>query len=124
MRQTKREHIGTILDRLPLCGCGCPDTVLELYRDVIAMASTQQRAFGWGESMADKSMAWLAMYVLDKAGLTEHGGGITGAWPTEDGNRVLAFLRATNCDSNLFWDANTESLNLEQLGPDLQYEKY
>jgi hypothetical protein len=41
---------------------------------------------------------WLTAYLCDALGWTEHGGGVGGAWLTDEGERALSNLRAALTD--------------------------
>lgn len=88
-----------LLHALPVCGCGVPGTVYDLYRRQLRVtARTDDRddwpTFGDRVDAADgnETLFYVVAYVLDHIEATEHGGGIGGAWLTDKGRRLLAIL--------------------------------
>lgn len=88
-------------DKLGFCGCGDPEDVMALFRDALAGLAAR-----WdgdpgdsGPELAvlplDDPRALLVRYALDAAGLAEHGGSVFGCWPSDEGRRLLEFLRET-----------------------------
>lgn len=88
-------------DGLGWCGCGVPDTVLDLvrrYLETTAWANedwnTRHDFRGRIERAAMSEDAWLLLeYVCDRADWTEHGGSVGGAWLTDKGREALAILQ-------------------------------
>lgn len=75
------------------CGCGDPTATFRLVAPALrALANSQ---LTWQErdaaTHADGDVRYLLWYVLDRAGLTEHGGSVPG-WLTDKGKQVLADL--------------------------------
>lgn len=112
------EHMAELLDKLGICGCSNDGTWL-LIRDILAtinedpcyrnpdkpyppyshataQASRICDLLGVDHSEADgdwPATYYIAMAVLDKAGLIEHGGGIRNSWLTDEGLEVLTYLK-------------------------------
>lgn len=101
--------------QLPVCGCGCPWPILAAYHAVLASIPVSgsddwpsavervERANTMydpdGDGTIDAFLYDVIGGVLDHMGATEHGGSITYAWRTDQGNRLLAMferLEATN----------------------------
>lgn len=88
------------------CNCGGPEETMRYIGRVLdeKMAifqggekqpmSTDER---WAEHKKllpfDSDRAWLVHYFLDSQGLTEHGGGVGGAWLTGKGRRLLEAIK-------------------------------
>lgn len=97
---------------LGFCGCGDPEGMAELARDYLRWLnacpgldavpiwsiSLETVAYeDWRArkpEMTDREELLLA-YLLDDKGLTEHGGSVYGAWPTDEGNAWLERLGVT-----------------------------
>lgn len=86
-------------ERLHWCRCGPPiltRNVICSYLNVISVDEITQKhtammkEFGC-ETIYDNSLLLCLAYVLDAAGITEHGSSVANAWPTEDGE-VFRFL--------------------------------
>lgn len=106
-------RMAELLDKLGICGCSSDDTWL-LVRDILttinedynapdqpynyatAQASRVCDLLGIDHSETDGNWPatyYLAMALLDRAGLIEHGSGIRNSWLTDEGLEVLAYLR-------------------------------
>lgn len=82
---------GQILD---FCCCGRPEDSLLFMRDVLAHIDGRNRKT-WDEWNADGAKLfatdgamYFTFYVLDKKGLTEHGGSVPG-WLTPKGREIM-----------------------------------
>jgi len=81
------------------CGCGDPDSVLDLVRRYLE--TTAWAWEDWGARHQERNAhaqmdqdAWMLLeYVCDAAGWTEHGGSVGGAWLTEEGRHALSILQ-------------------------------
>jgi hypothetical protein len=89
-------------DDLKVCGCGNPEEVYALVRDLLALAPFYQHpaevAERIGVSAEDYASGGLGAYymvlhALDAADLIEHGGGIGGSWLTHKGTRYLELMK-------------------------------
>lgn len=113
-----REAIRTFYyESLKWCGCGDPEGVMRFMRDVLD-------AIRWNfeEGRGKPYEEWQAkirpllgeigspvcqtyFYVLDAAGLTEHGGGlVNGGWLTDEGHELLTALKEA---ADTEWDADS-----------------
>lgn len=99
------KHIGEIIDRVPFCGCGDPDTALEELKlaleaiylpedtsDEAWKSRWEKKLAPWKDRMPP-GVAYMIWYMLDDAWLLEHGGSVPG-WLTKEGNQLLEFLQA------------------------------
>jgi hypothetical protein len=103
-----------VWQKLGFCDCGRPEDVLALFRNSLrAMAdrrAAEQKCPAPPKGNACCEMAahietdvlplgsvhaLLVRYTMEAADLTEHGGSVYGAWPTERGMEFLAFLETT-----------------------------
>jgi hypothetical protein len=106
---------------LMFCGCGDPDSAWETVREYLECYEK------WGIACHDGTCIdiaasyqpkletgadWIVAYVLDHAGLTEHGSNVRGAWLTEGGDEALAFLKAWGDD----WERNSSVHFLDEQG--------
>ena len=78
-----------LLCELPVCGCGRPAEVYDLYRSVLRAFVERGDAVG---AAGDERMFYVVAYVLDHIDAIEHGGAVTYAWPTVKGERLLCLL--------------------------------
>ena len=87
-------------EKLKWCGCGRPEDALEAVRKLLKCHENFddreerfKQNFGEGvKSVYDNELLLCLAYTLDAAGLTEHGGGIGGAWLTDEGEMLLWLL--------------------------------
>jgi hypothetical protein len=102
-----RELDRFVFSKLPLCGCGDPESILELYRDILRHRRAVSDADDWRPlndewtkfwDSKDETLMWLALYTLDHADLIEHGGGVRASWLTGSGYRFLELLEHYGCD--------------------------
>jgi hypothetical protein len=107
----KREENGNcfFFGELPLCGCGCPDAVLELIKGALENAAAFPDGPEPHKSMpdyfgGDDPIHWLATYALDKAGLIEHGSNVRWSWLTDKGHVTLNYLRDYGCEPDAWPD--------------------
>jgi hypothetical protein len=91
------------------CGCGAPEDVAELLRDVLAAVDLDEGKFARLDELIPQSGAqyWILYYVAH-LGLTEHGGSVPG-WLTPRGKEVLAALRLHGVDNLDAWDPATDA---------------
>ena len=82
-----------------VCGCGEPwrvwDWVGERLNDIAKE--------NWNEPASGAE--WLAVYLLDRKGYTEHGGSLPWCWLTDDGLILLGFLcrNGSNWSDHKHW---------------------
>jgi|GEM_PF-3495685 len=91
---------------LKFCGCGAPEDAMRFLRDMLAhIADDRREAMGfdaWYKEWTAKESAiygppaarWLFLYLLDTAGLAEHGSSVNSCWLTDKGKHILELLRA------------------------------
>lgn len=104
--RTSPEHwaFGVIYDRLHFCGCGLPEEALRLVTDLLTLAPWHDAGNAVGERIGgEDGTRHLVMYLIDGAGLIEHGGSITGSWLTDDGVRFLNAMQTL--DTEVVMDA-------------------
>lgn len=91
----------TLLEQLPICGCGRPGLVLDHYRHLLHLTDwgVNRESDGppgfealLGLAGGNETLLYLSAYVLDHIKATEHGGGVGGAWITDKGKRLLEIL--------------------------------
>ena len=75
---------------LKFCGCSSPEGVMEMFR--YELRSLDDHDWNFGRNAYEL----LPLYVLDSAGLTEHGGSIEGSWLTKKGKEVLEVLERSD----------------------------
>jgi hypothetical protein len=86
------------------CACGNPEEALIFMQEVLALLNARHIDGGWKaihKALLEKlgselqpGLYWSYLYMLDAAGLIEHGFNISGSWLTEQGQTVLAMLEA------------------------------
>jgi hypothetical protein len=100
--------ISSDADGLGWCGCGDQDRLVELLvsylgaltlRDGASTLPDAERRALWDESYRrvdalGSDVAMLLGWACDRAGWTEHGSSIGGAWLTDKGRRTLTELEA------------------------------
>lgn len=70
------------------CGCGRPEKVMLYIRDYLLEVSKDISK----RDMKDDAAYWMAAYLCDDKGLTEHGSSVAGAWLTDLGREWLEKL--------------------------------
>ena len=94
-------------DDLRTCGCGNPEQVYALVRDLLELAPFHQHPEKIAERIGasaedyrngDLGAYYMVLYVLDDARLIEHGGGVGGSWLTDKGTRYLELMRRHEWD--------------------------
>lgn len=82
--------------------CGCTDQV-DVWQSVLDELKRLNTPFEekTEEQYVPKPGQWFLANVLDKAGLTEHGGNLCAAWLTYDGEQALEFLETNGV---MWWD--------------------
>ncbi|MFE6126709.1 hypothetical protein ACFQ6Q_00330 [Streptomyces sp. NPDC056437] len=96
LTENVRLHIYSLFyDQMKLCGCGMPEEVFDLVRDLLAVIGGKGDK-RWEELAAlipQGPALHMALSMLDAAGLTEHGRIITACWLTPKGIWYLRQLR-------------------------------
>jgi hypothetical protein len=81
-----------------LCQCGQPETIVRIIHGALIAHSEPGPHFEGGPDarlMADP-LTMFVLYAVDAWGLTDHGGGIGGAWLSDDGIRLRDALAKVN----------------------------
>lgn len=73
------------------CSCGAPWKMVAYIKKYLTEISKD-----WGErgSLKEDAAYWMAAYLCDAHGLTEHGGSVGSAWLTELGKEWLEKLKS------------------------------
>jgi hypothetical protein len=102
--RSKAAKIRSIIEEMNLCGCGTDAhwVVVQRILDLAAKPHDEREGKGFYQ---DEWWEFSAK-VMDGWGLLEHGGGIGGAWITDDGRLLLEFLRDFGTDD---YDMNDDS---------------
>lgn len=96
---TKHEFYACCDKHIVFCGCGCPDEVATLIRDVL-IAFKNGNPYDdvkallpgvYSDSKANYA-EWFLIYQLDSYGLLEHGVSIRGSWLTPLGKEFVVAL--------------------------------
>jgi len=95
---TKREVYELCKTHFPNCGCGSPEGVARLIRDVLIgfkgdidyekMKAILPGVYGDNENFGE----WFLLYVIDASGLIEHGCSVRGSWLTPKGKGFVAAI--------------------------------
>lgn len=109
-------------NKLNFCGCGDPVSAVKALLAVMDALAERQKS-DWKNDRVEGTLpdgAWslIPLYVLDAAGLTEHGGSVTGSWLTPEGEALRNWLHATPDDQ---WFPDEPSP--EQLAEASQHER-
>jgi len=89
---------------LGFCGCGMPDDVLLLLGKALATSSPSDSGLTGFERVRelvkdnDEVAAFLIQYVLDRAGLSEHGSAVSSSWPTAAGVELVEYVTSLGKD--------------------------
>ena len=75
--------------KLPCCGCGDPQGALHAYRFALQQSEKGDGLYGHLAQIYREDLEYVLAYVLDTAGLTEHGSGVMGCWLTAKGKKFL-----------------------------------
>ena len=101
------DHLYQLTHDLGFCGCGDPESVYNLVRDLLALFEekwsdkAKQNDAHWREvsqQITDRigggeGVYYAVLYFTDRAGLIEHGGSIGGSWLTAKGKHYLGLMR-------------------------------
>jgi len=97
--EEKKQYLKDLYyNKLNFCGCGTPGRVLKLLRIYLKCSKyfhdgkNTSSWIGRTERRIGKDVFMFLAYIADSIKLTEHGGNVTGAWPTENGNKCLEAL--------------------------------
>jgi hypothetical protein len=105
-RNSKDQYGDELSERLKYCGCGLPESALELTRDVLATIDARwsvgdhsDGAFAkyrarMKELLPSDGIEYVVLYHLDSVDMIEHGGGVGGSWLTREGRDMLCDLNA------------------------------
>jgi hypothetical protein len=89
------EELSTFLQSW-FCGCGCPEEACEILRRLLdAHPLHSKRDI---DEIVSPTLMYFILYTLDHFDLTEHGGGVGGAWLSAKGSAVLAALNRESVD--------------------------
>lgn len=98
------------------CGCGSPQAAWAWVRDYL-----KERETGSNAPYPEAGLEWVAIYLMDHLGLTEHGSNIAWCWLTEGGKEALAFLEENGPDwaSRGWWidSEGTTHSDLDAINP-------
>lgn len=102
-------------DEVGICGCGNPETVAILFRDVLRCAPfyEQDNRLKLHFLLATDGLFYLVLGVLQNLDLIEHGSIIDGAWLTAKGQDVLGSLETLSLS-----DPELESIFKFEVPPD------
>lgn len=100
MSKTKHPTASGLCDRLQFCGCGRPELALIFLRDLLSLFARLRAHGSWDydawqaeikKLLPNEGSQYLVFYIIDRLGLTEHGGSVPG-WLTKEGDAMLADL--------------------------------
>lgn len=99
--------------------CGCSDQV-DVWQSVLDELKRLNTPFEekTKEQYVPKPGQWFLANMLDKAGLTEHGGNLCAAWLTYDGERTLEFLE----DNGVMWWDTLDAEDVAEAGMRYQWD--
>lgn len=98
-------------NQLGICGCGCPEIVLEGFYDILSKIKemtdsiiTVDHLINKYNKIYDELRRWAledwthlqVLYDLDNVGYTDHGSSIFGAWITDEGRDFLIIFEDKN----------------------------
>lgn len=87
-------------DAWRFCGCGNPEEIIKLIRRALSLhiSATALSNDAWHTQLNERHeflsgpMGLFIMYWLDAQGYTEHGGNVSSAWLTSEGEVILKLL--------------------------------
>ncbi len=91
MKAHELHHL--FFDELKICGCGVPESVGMLIRDILAALPPWEYEGELKKLLPTDGLCYLVLGILTDAELIEHGGNIIGSWLTPRGEDVLESLR-------------------------------
>lgn len=95
-----------VMAKVDFCPCGRPESTWATLKMLLDRGNRDKNGWGDGNSFYDPmdgaTDAWVefAAKCIDKFGLIEHGGGIGGAWLTDEGLLLWDFLEKHGTDSD------------------------
>lgn len=115
MSEVNLNPIWQLWQDLGWCSCGRPEETLTFLRDVLRLLDNSQLGLARYDTLrkmlgaeSHPGLCWSYFYMLDSAGLTEHGTSISsGGWLTGYGKRILAELERADLDTFDPGDPNT-----------------
>jgi hypothetical protein len=90
---TAHELHHLFFDELKICGCGIPESIGILVRDVLAALPPWDHEGELKKLLPTDGLYYFVLGVLTDADLLEHGSNIVGSWLTPHGEDVLESLR-------------------------------
>ena len=84
---------------LAMCGCGNPDAIWELVRDLLALCPLYSHRDECVALLGDGPLAEFFLNGLTNAGLLEHGSAVGGSWITDKGTRALGIMQTIDYDT-------------------------
>lgn len=99
-----KEFEDTVFDDIGICGCGDPDSVLDMLEEYLEkksdyMSFKDQIAFA--EKYHEELMLFM-MYIMDNKGFTDHGSSVYGSWLTDKGKHFLELLKKEKNNENIY----------------------
>lgn len=85
------EVVNELFNLFDFCPCGAPWEVATYIRDYLTEISKDRDK---RDNLKQDAAYWMAAYLCDAHGLTEHGGSVGGAWITEYGKWWLEKLKS------------------------------
>jgi hypothetical protein len=85
------EVINELFDLFGFCPCGAPWKVATYIREYLTEIS---KDLNKRVNLKQDAAYWMAGYLCDAHGLTEHGGSVGGAWLTDLGKEWLEKLKS------------------------------
>lgn len=76
------------------CGCGDPELAYQWISDYLTRISNQNTSY----KVPTTGPEYIAIYLMDHLGFTEHGSTIHGSWLTDRGKEVLEFISNNGTD--------------------------
>lgn len=98
--EDEQEHLYRLIaDDLAFCGCGNPEEVYRLVRDVLDLAPFHEHPGKVRELIGGSdATCYAVLYFIDRSGLIEHGGSVGGSWLTEKGTHYLKLMHRHEYD--------------------------
>lgn len=92
------------IKKLNFCGCGCRELGYKALLETLKAYQqggdrrkwAEDRGGNWGGE--GNGYDYLILYLLDAAGVMEHGGSVGGSWPNGEGEAIITFLEEWGCD--------------------------
>lgn len=97
-----------VYTKLGFCGCGNPDkALLQVVNGLKAIGAEyadykdKEKAY---EDVFGEKAYWLCLYILNHAGLTEHGTAVSSGWLSPTGKEFLEFWQDKEITTDVFRD--------------------